>query len=422
VKRATSSPPRLGGFEFIRVLGSGGFSDVFLYEQQLPRREVAVKVLLTDGLTAAGRAAFVAEANVMARLSRHPYIVTILQAGVSDDDRPYFIMDYYGGPSLDSYKVEVLPVAEALRAGVRIASAVATAHDANILHRDIKPANILTDEYGRPGLTDFGISSTMDNELPIHTTTRAALGGTGTATGHSGGMSVPWSPPESFDEDQTPDVRSDVFSLAATIHTMLVGRTPFEVPGGPNGQTDLWSRIERGAITPITRTGVPPSLVAVLRKAMSVDRERRHPTAVDFARALQGVELELRYPATTIEVPNHLLHSAPKAPVGDAADETRMRGVTSIEAQPAVTVPALIPEQTAPQLDVAATQLRGAPRVEAQPALHKTVAKMPKVTADGPSDRGAGSARDDRGGRGGGGVGLETHRWSALRGNAGAGG
>ena len=69
MRRPSSQPPELPGYTFVKLLGSGGFSDVFLYDQKLPRRRVAVKVLLTDELTAANRAAFVAEANRMAQLS-----------------------------------------------------------------------------------------------------------------------------------------------------------------------------------------------------------------------------------------------------------------------------------------------------------------------------------------------------------------
>ena len=143
MRRPTSQPPVLPGYTFVKVLGSGGFSDVFLYEQKLPRRRVAVKVLLTEQLTPATRAAFVGEANLMAQLSTHPYIVTIYQADVASDDRPYFVMEYCSGPSLaELYKREPFSVADALRTGVRLSSAIATAHSAGILHRDIKPAKI----------------------------------------------------------------------------------------------------------------------------------------------------------------------------------------------------------------------------------------------------------------------------------------
>jgi serine/threonine protein kinase len=307
VRRTEGEPPALTGFEFVRPLGSGGFSDVFLYEQQLPRRQVAVKVLVTDEGTATNTEAFIAEANVMARLSTHPYIVSIHGAGVADDGRPYFIMEYYGGASLaQQYKERPLPVAEVLRVGVRLASAVATAHAAGILHRDIKPANVLTNEYGRPGLTDFGISSRLEEEAVLQTVTRLRAGdtaGTGGTGGQSVGLSVPWSPPEMFSDDPSPDVRSDIFSLAATLYTLLAGRSPFEVPGGPNQSADLMSRIERGAVVPLDRDDVPASLATVLHQGMAIDRARRPATALEFARALQRIELELAYAATPIEIP-----------------------------------------------------------------------------------------------------------------------
>src|SRR5690554_4054453 len=145
MRRATSQPPELPGYTFVKLLGSGGFSDVFLYDQKLPKRRVAVKVLLVEDLSGANRAAFVAEANLMAQLSAHPYIVTIYQADVAADDRPYFVMEYCSGPSLaDRYKREQFSVADALQIGVRLSSAIATAHSVGILHRDIKPANVLT--------------------------------------------------------------------------------------------------------------------------------------------------------------------------------------------------------------------------------------------------------------------------------------
>lgn len=339
MRRAPSVPPELPGYTFVRLLGSGGFSDVFLYEQKLPRRRVAVKVLLTEGLSAGTRAAFTAEANLMAQLSAHPYIVTIFQADVAADDRPYFVMEYCAGPSLaETYKRQPMPVPDVLRTGIRLASAIATAHAAGILHRDIKPANVLTNDYGWPALTDFGISSTVDDELlPVHTGTLAgALAEqTGGTAGTSVGMSVPWSPPEMFEDDPQPDVRSDVFALAATLHTVLAGRTPFEVRGRSNGTLDLIGRIERGAISPIDRDDIPRSLTAVLRRGMATSRDDRFATVVDFARALQRVELELGYAPTALDVPN-LAEERAEPPAGEDGDETRVRSIPVIEAQPPI--------------------------------------------------------------------------------------
>jgi serine/threonine protein kinase len=392
VRRTTSQPPELPGYTFVKLLGSGGFSDVFLYEQKLPKRRVAVKVLLTEELTLANRAAFVAEANLMAQLSTHPYIVTIYQADVASDDRPYFVMEYCSGPSLaERYKREQFSVADALRTGVRLSSAVATAHSAGILHRDIKPANVLTNDYGWPALTDFGISSAVEEDvLPLHTGTLAdALAeSTGTAgTGASIGMSVPWSPAEMFEDDPEPDVRSDVFSLAATIYTILAGQTPFEVRGHSNGTLDLIGRIERGAITPMARDDIPVSLTAVLRKGMALDRDDRFATAVDFARALQRVELELGYAPTTIDVPNILVDAPEREHEADDADATRARSVATIAVQtpppihPPIAVPG--PPEAQPSALVESTQIRP-PVVEQtvmRPAAPTTVVSPETPTA-----------------------------------------
>ena len=380
MRRAPSVAPELPGYEFVSILGSGGFSDVFLYQQRLPRRRVAVKVLLTEQLNPSTQAQFVDEANLMAQLSTHPYIVTIYHADVAGDGRPYFVMEHCSGPSLaERYKREKFGVEDALRTGVRLAGAIATAHSAGILHRDIKPANVLTNDFGWPALTDFGISSSLDEELPVQTSTGghrpAGSESTGTGESQSVGMSVPWSPPEMFEDDPRPDVRSDVFSLAATIHTLLAGQTPFEIHGRSNGTLDLIGRIERGAITPIGRDDVPRSLVAVLAKAMATRRDDRFATAVDFARALQRVELELGYAPTGIDIPTvaGVQHVKPDAPAGD--DETRARSVVSISAQ----APAVVPARPAPQAppeepsSADATRVRGARVIE--PVRERTVVR-----------------------------------------------
>ena len=374
MRRMASQPPELDGFHFIRLLGSGGFSDVFLYEQELPKRSVAVKVLLTDGVDEAARARFVAEANVMARLSAHPYIVTIFHAGVAGDDRPYLVMEYCSGPSLaDRLKRERIGVEDALRTGVRLSSAVATAHAAGILHRDIKPANVLTNALGWPALTDFGIASALE-ELPVHTTTLSELrrepSDTATSGSRSVGLSVPWSPPEMFSDDPDPDVRSDIFSLAATVHTLLAGRTPFEVPGRSNGTLDLMGRIERGMITPLDRADVPTSLTASLRRGMATRREDRYQSAVDFARALQRVELELGLAPTSIDVPNLSVGDARPAPGGSGDEqETRARSVATIRAQPEERPAASVREVVEPAApEPAATRVRGVVPVSSQPS------------------------------------------------------
>ncbi|MEP6854413.1 MAG: protein kinase, partial [Pedococcus sp.] len=148
-----AAPPELEGLVYRELVGSGGYADVYLYEQQMPRMRVAVKVLKGEGLTDSIRRQFRDEADTMAQLADHPYIVQVFRSGTSPDDRPYLVMKYYPPPNLAlRSRNERLSVEEVLRTGIQLASAVETAHRAGITHRDIKPANVLVSQYGAPGL------------------------------------------------------------------------------------------------------------------------------------------------------------------------------------------------------------------------------------------------------------------------------
>lgn len=320
LRRETSQPPHLPGYSVRRLLGAGGSADVFLYEQDLPRRAVAVKVLLA-GVGTTTREAFEREADLTAQVSHHPSIVTVHQAGVAADGRPYLVMEYCARPGLGQrYRSERFEVAEVLQLGVRLASAVETAHRAGILHRDIKPGNVLTTDFGRPVLADFGIAATVD------------------AGGPAVGMSIPWAAPELLAARPHGDARSDVYSLAATLFSALAGRSPFERPGGPNEAADLVGRIERGAPVPISRGDVPDRLRTVLARAMARDPQQRHAHAVDLAHDLRAVEADLGLPLTPIEVDDAAAGHGPgpaAAGAGTEAEATRVRAVVEVAPAPA---------------------------------------------------------------------------------------
>ena len=285
-RRLPSTPPNLPGFAFIRVLGSGGFADVFLYEQNMPRRLVAVKVLLAEVVNDEMRQMFQAEANLMAQLSSHPSILTVYQASVAADGRPYLVMEYCSSTLGQRYRAVQLPLAEVLSIGVRIASAVETAHRQGVLHRDIKPSNILTTAYGHPVLSDFGIAATLGEA----------------ETSDAVGLSIPWSAPEVLLDDVSGSVASEVWSLGATVYSLIAGRSPFEVPGGDNASVALMARIEKAKPAPTGRVDVPKSLERVLARAMSRRPQDRQGSALEFIRDLQSVEEELGLPQTPLEV------------------------------------------------------------------------------------------------------------------------
>lgn len=353
-KRAPMAPPDLAGFTYVDLLGSGGFADVYLYEQQLPKRRVAVKVLLTDRISSGSVEEFTAEANVMAMLSTHPAIVTIYQAGVADDGRPYLVMEYCPRPNLQvRYRREPFSIAESLRVGVQVAAAVETAHRAGVLHRDIKPANILVTEYNRPALTDFGIASTTS------------------AAAESAGLSIPWSPPESFADVPRSDPRSDVYALGATVYTLLAGRSPFELPGQRNGAAELIHRIETLPLPSLGRADVPASLQRALDRAMAKAPADRYESALAFARALQTVQIELSHSVTPIDI---LDDQIPEDIEEDEDDGlTRVRGVVSISPE---TTPAA--GMTRPSAKTA-PGASSSPRFE--PVETETVARPTPITA-----------------------------------------
>ena len=258
-RRLPSAPPILPGFSHLHVLGSGGFADVFLYEQNMPRRTVAVKVLLSAVVNEHVRSMFQAEANVMAQLSAHPSILTVYEAGVSADGRPYLVMELCSSSLSTRYRSQRLGVAEVLQIGVKIGSAIQTAHRSGVLHRDIKPSNILMTAYGHPVLSDFGIAATLsegDSEQAV-------------------GMSVPWSAPEVLLDESPGSVRSEVWSLAATVYSLLAGRSPFELPNKSNTSDDLMTRIGRAR---------PEPVLPALRAANAADGVARG----DGGRALCG--------------------------------------------------------------------------------------------------------------------------------------
>jgi len=306
-RRLPSTPPALPGFTYIRVLGSGGFADVFLYEQNYPRRQVAVKVILGELVNDQVRHMVRAEANLMAQLSGHPSILTVYQASVSADGRPYLVMELCSASLSQRYRNDSLAVSEVLAIAIKIGSAIESAHRMGVLHRDIKPSNILTTTYGHPVLSDFGIAATLresDRQEAV-------------------GMSIPWSAPEVLMDETAGTILSEVWSFAATVYSLLAGRSPFEVLGKSNSSSDLISRINRAKVSPSGRPDAPPSLERALAKAMARQPQARTTTVIELIYELQAVESELGLPQTTIDL---AMDEWANATTSEPQDRTEIRG------------------------------------------------------------------------------------------------
>ncbi len=287
-RRLPSAPPLLPGLDYVRPLGSGGFADVFLYQQDMPRRQVAVKVLPADEHDPELLRMFNAEADVLAHLSAHPSIVTVYQAGISADGRPYIVMEFCPDSLSQRYRIERMPVAEVMTVAVRLAGALESAHLAGLIHRDVKPSNILVTSFGQAVLADFGISSSL-----ARTSASDVLA-----------MSIPWSAPEVVTEHTGGTIASEVWSLGATVYSLLAGHSPFERrEKGQNTRELMRRRIERATFVPISRTDVPDALQQVLATAMTRDPDRRYRSAREFGEAVRAVQQAEGLAPTPLEVP-----------------------------------------------------------------------------------------------------------------------
>ena len=314
--------PPIPGYTYLQHLGSGGFADVFLYEQTWPQQRVAVKVVRADvALSDHEKSLFTSEANAMARLADHPYIVDVITAGVTEADqgsRPYLVMRYCPPPDLGArVRAQPMSVPEAVSTGIKLASAIETAHQAGILHRDIKPSNVLVTTYQEPALTDFGIAghlADVDQEQEVR-------------------ISYPWAPPEMIDGGSNGSVASDVYSLGATIWNLLTGRSPFSVPGGDNSSYALTTRVLHASPPALQRPDAPPALNRLLQLCLAKRPELRPQSALELARELQRIEAASGYTRTPIAVAGgQPVSTVSPPPTGDAGGDATALKPVSIDA------------------------------------------------------------------------------------------
>jgi eukaryotic-like serine/threonine-protein kinase len=258
-------------YRVVRRLASGGMGTVWAAEDQLLRRQVAVKVL-ADNL--AGEKRFVRrferEARTAARLTGHPNIVTIHDVG-EHDGRPFIVMEYLSGGTLADRLHGPLPEPqEALRWLRHAALALDYAHERGVVHRDVKPANLLFDERGWLAITDFGIA-------------RAAFEQTLTGSGELFGTAAYISPEQAQGEPGWP--ASDRYSLAVIAYELLTGQRPFDeddfvqqaiahIQAEPRPASELWREL-------------PSEVDAVLARGLAKEPTKRWQSAIAFVEALE---------------------------------------------------------------------------------------------------------------------------------------
>ncbi|WP_436701168.1 serine/threonine-protein kinase [Nocardioides sp. BYT-33-1] len=272
---ATQHALLLPGVELLEQIGHGGFATVWRGRQLAVDRDVAVKIDNRVLDEESNRRRFVREATAVSRISGHPHVVSLIDVGVTRDNRPYLVMELCTHGSLSSYLSQHGPmrVPEAIEVGLAVTSALAAAHEAGILHRDIKPGNILIDAWGTPRLSDFGLAALpqpgQDPSVSLEALTPA------------------YASPEAF-SFSAPTPQSDVFSMGATLHAMISGDSPRRSgDGSPVPIEQLLASLRAEFPDP----DVPGSaaLMRVIRVATAYDAADRYPTARELHDALREI-------------------------------------------------------------------------------------------------------------------------------------
>ena len=213
-----------GRYKLIESIGEGGMGAVWLAEQKEPvRRKVAVKLIRAGMDSKSVLARFEAERQALA-LMEHPNIAKVFDGGMTDQGRPYFVMEYVKGMPLTEYCDQArLSLKERLKLFTPVCQAVQHAHQKGIIHRDLKPSNILICLYDGqpvPKVIDFGLAKAMHHSL-----TEQSLH---TAHGMMVGTPLYMSPEQAEHNNLDVDTRTDIYSLGVILYELLTGSTPLE--------------------------------------------------------------------------------------------------------------------------------------------------------------------------------------------------
>lgn len=362
---------RLGNYRLKRKLGRGGMSTVYLAEHALMKREAAIKVLPRKRVEDSSYLArFHREAQAAAALD-HPNIVRIYDVA-SDGNTHFIAMEFIDGQDLQTRVAAEGRLDIDLAADYIAQSAVGLqhAHDIGLIHRDIKPANLLANEKGIIKILDMGLAKFDEDEDAASLTVDHNENVLGT---------VDYLSPEQAVDSHNVDHRADIYSLGCTLYFLLVGHAPF--PEGSLAQRILKHQKSKPSPLLDKRSDIPPELVLICNRMMEKDRENRTQSAAEVADELAdylasrgktitgagdsgaGSRIGLaanvaRELANSYEPDDDLNDvdtliatigetSAEKDTTISRANEETRKSVPG-KSSPSDSVPALVPEQTAP--------------------------------------------------------------------------
>ncbi len=261
------------GLTGLTVVARGGYATVYRAVQESIGREVAVKIENRSLDSEHDRRRFMREARASGRMSSHPHVVDLFDAGFLADGHPYLIMELCDGSYADRLRGGPLAPAEVRDVGVKIADALSDAHQLGVLHRDVKPANILVSGFGEPTLADFGL---------------AVLAEMRDVATNMDVMTPAYAPREMFRHGCEPSPAADVYSLCATLYALLRGKPP---RWSEDREPSLLTLLEMFDHPVPDLPGVPGDLLDALRAGLS-NHPAQRPTAGQLREALMALPLQ----------------------------------------------------------------------------------------------------------------------------------
>jgi uncharacterized protein YndB with AHSA1/START domain/predicted Ser/Thr protein kinase len=261
---------RIPSLEVIELLGQGGMGVVYKGRQPFLDRFVAIKVVRPDFQTDSEfQERFLREARMLAKL-RHPYIVTVFDAGKSDE-LYYIVMEFVEGASLRQMLADgSISEHDTVEFVPQMAEALQHAHEAGVVHRDVKPENVLVDALGRVRLVDFGLATLFGPNVARSPDDNRVAGTLG------------YMAPEQLSMPETVDHRADIYSMGVVFYEMLAGELP-----------------KADRLAPSKKVATDPRLDPIVLRALERERERRYQAARELHSEITAVA---RTPESTIRL------------------------------------------------------------------------------------------------------------------------